>query len=40
MMLVEIFDRDLSAGTVTGVDGGVVSMNRLTDKKPLAEELD
>jgi hypothetical protein len=37
--VVEIFDRELAAGAVTGVDGGIVSMNLLTDRKPLVEEL-
>jgi hypothetical protein len=37
--VVEI-DRELAAGAVTGVDGGIVSMNLLTDRKPLVEELD
>jgi hypothetical protein len=38
--VVEIFDRELAAGAVTGVDGGIISMNLLTDRNPLVEELD
>jgi hypothetical protein len=38
--VVEIFDRELTAGAVTGVDGGIVSMNLLADRKPLMEELE
>jgi hypothetical protein len=33
--VVEIFDRVLAAGAVTGVDGGNVSMSLLSDMKPL-----
>jgi hypothetical protein len=38
--VVEIFEWELAAGAVTGVGGGIVPMNLLTDRKPLVEELD